>query len=401
MFSQKYYHDSYWENIDAKDEKMLYYSCSQNNNKEIKWEMKYDYIPKLVRAALSNDKKNVEAISLMLGRSLKKDFPEVSAEIMKILSYSNGGVDVIRSLDIASLPRDKETRSRLVQIEEPIQRLNPILDDKTLSEIEDFIKERTMIEKFLSENVSPPNSILLHGKPGVGKTYIAKWLSYKLQMPMVTLDLANSISSYLGRSGQNIKSIFEYAKEQDVILFLDEIDAIAKRRDDASDLGELKRLVNVLLKELEDCPVTCVIIGATNHPELLDKAIWRRFDRNLEIMLPAEKQRVELLRRGFSDSFEEIQKDIIEMLVDDMDGTSAADICKFCEHVKRKKIINENYSITECILREYGTFVELTTKEQKKAFCKKIKEYNKKITIKEISEITGISQSSVDRYLKG
>lgn len=363
--------------------------------------MKYDCIPKLVRAALSNDKKNVEAISLMLGRSLKKDFPEVSAEIMKILSYSNGGADVIRSLDIASLPRDKETRSRLVQIEEPIQRLNPILDDKTLSEIEDFIKERTMIEKFLSENVSPPNSILLHGKPGVGKTYIAKWLSYKLQMPIVTLDLANSISSYLGRSGQNIKSIFEYAKEQDVILFLDEIDAIAKRRDDASDLGELKRLVNVLLKELEDCPVTCVIIGATNHPELLDKAIWRRFDRNLEITLPAEKQRVELLRRGFSDSFEEIQKDIIEMLVDDMDGTSAADICKFCEHVKRKKIINENYSITVCILREYGTFVELTTKEQKKAFCKKIKEYNKKITIKEISEITGISQSSVDRYLKG
>ena len=103
--------------------------------------MKYDYIPKLVRAALSNDKKNVEAISLMLGRSLKNDFPEVSAEIMKILSYSNGGTDVIRSLDIASLPRDKETRSRLVQIEEPIQRLDPILDDKTLSEIEDFIKE--------------------------------------------------------------------------------------------------------------------------------------------------------------------------------------------------------------------------------------------------------------------
>ena len=362
--------------------------------------MKCDYIPKLVRAALSNDKKNVEAISLMLGRSLKKEFPEVSAEIMKILSYSNGGADVIRSLDIASLPRDKETRSRLVQIEEPTQRLDPILDDKTRSEIDDFIKERSLIEKFLSENVSPPNSILLHGKPGVGKTYIAKWLSYELQMPMVTLDLANSISSYLGRSGQNIKSIFDYAKEQDVILFLDEIDAIAKRRDDMSDLGELKRLVNVLLKELEDCSTTCVIIGATNHPDLLDKAIWRRFDRNLEILLPAEEQRAELLQRGFADSFEEIQSEIFGMLVDGMDGTSAADICKFCEHVKRKRIMNENYSITECILREYGTFVELTTKEQKKAFCKKIKGYNKKITLKEISEITGISPSSVDRYLK-
>lgn len=380
---------------------MLYYSCSQKYNKEIEWEMNYNYIPKLVRAALSNDKKNVEAISLMLGRSLKKEFPEVSAEIMKILSYSNGGADVIRSLDISSLPRDKETRSRLVQIEEPIQRLDPILDNKTRSELDDFLKERCLIEKFLSENVRPPNSILLHGKPGVGKTYIAKWLSYKLQMPMVTLDLANSISSYLGRSGQNIKSIFDYTKEQCVILFLDEIDAIAKRRDDVSDLGELKRLVNVLLKELEDCPTTCVIIGATNHPELLDKAIWRRFDRNLEIMPPNEEQRYELLQRGITDSFGDIQSDIIRMLVDGLDGTSAADICKFCEHIKRKKIMNENYSITECILREYGTFVELATKEQKKAFCKKIKEYNKKITLKEISEITGISPSSVDRYLKG
>jgi len=182
---------------------------------------------------------------------------------------------------------------------------------------------------------------------------------------------------------------------------LDEIDAIAKRRDDVSDLGELKRLVNVLLKELEDCPTTCVIIGATNHPELLDKAIWRRFDRILEIALPAEKQRAELLQRGLSENLEEIQSDIIRMLVDGLNGTSAADICKFCEHIKRKKILNENDSITECILREYGMFVELTTKEQKKALCKKIKEYNKKITLKEISEITGISPSSVDRYLKG
>lgn len=363
--------------------------------------MKFDYIPKLVRAAMRNDKKNVEAISLMLSRSLKKEFPEISSEIIKILSYSNGGADVIRSLDMASLPRDRETRSRLVQIEEPILRSDPILDVKTRSELDDFIKERGLIEKFLNENVSPPNSILLHGKPGVGKTYIAKWMSYMLRMPILTLDLANSISSYLGRSGQNIKSIFDYAKEQNVVLFLDEIDAIAKRRDDISDLGELKRLVNVLLKELEDCPVTCVIIGATNHPELLDKAIWRRFDRNLEIMLPAAGQRVELLQRGLADSFDEIKKDIIGMLVEGMDGVSSADICKFCEHVKRKKILNESYSITDCVLMEYVRFIDLTTKEQKKIFCKKLKEYNKKTTIREISEITGISPSSVDRYLKG
>ena len=380
---------------------MVHLICSQKYSKEMNWEMKYDYIPKLIRAALSNNKKNIEAISLMIGRSLKKEAPDISSEIMKVLSHSNSGTDVIRSLDIASLPRDKETRSRLVQIEEPVRRLDPILDKKTRLELDDFITERELIEKFLNENVSPPNSILLHGKPGVGKTYIAKWLSYKLNMPMVTLDLANSISSYLGRSGQNIKSIFDYAKEQDVILFLDEIDAIAKRRDDASDLGELKRLVNVLLKELEDCPVTCVIIGASNHPELLDKAIWRRFDRNLEIFLPDNTQRAELLYRGLGKNIENVHKDIVDMLVKGMEGISAADICKFCEHIKRKMIMNESYTVTDCILREYCSFVDFNTKEQKILLCKKLKESNKKITIKEISEITGIAQSSVDRYIKG
>lgn len=85
------------------------------------------------------------------------------------------------------------------------------------------------------------------------------------------MDLATSISSYLGRSGQNIKNIFDYAKSFPSILLLDEIDAIAKRRDDASDLGELKRLVNVLLKESETWPSQSIIIAATNHPGLLDK----------------------------------------------------------------------------------------------------------------------------------
>lgn len=362
--------------------------------------MKYEYIPKLIRAALDNDKKSVEAISLLIGKSIKKIAPDSSAEIFKILSFANSGNDIMRSLDIASLPRDKETRSRLVQVEESIEMKSPILDDITLKELEDFLKERSLFEKFLEKNIVPPNSMLLHGKPGVGKTYIAKWLAYKLNMPMITLDLANSISSYLGRSGQNIKSIFDYAKEHNVILFLDEIDAIAKKRDDESDLGELKRLVNVLLKELDDCPAICVIIGATNHPELLDKAIWRRFDRNLEVLLPGDEQRLELIKRSLSENFDEVQQNVINIIVSGLNGTSAADICKFCEHVKRKQVMNDSLSIAECLLREYCAISKLKTKEQKIIFCKQLREQNKKITIKQISEITGISQSSVDRYLK-
>lgn len=229
---------------------------------------------------------------------------------------------------------------------------------------------------------------------------IAKWLSCKLDIPMVTLDLANSISSYLGRSGQNVKSIFQYAKEQNVVLFLDEIDAIAKRRDDATDLGELKRLVNVLLKELEDCPVSCVIIGATNHPELLDKAIWRRFDRNICVPMPESEQRKDLIIRGLGRKALELENVVIQMLVDGTDSLSAADICKMCEHIKRRTILYPKETLVMSALTEYCEYAVLNTKEQKVKLCKALKNNGKKITVKKISEITGISRSSVDRYLK-
>lgn len=362
--------------------------------------MDYEYFPKLLRAALNNDKKNVEAIALVIGKKLKKEDPKVSEEIMKILSYTNVGMDVFRSIDRSPIPVDRETRNQLVKLEEPIEIETPVLNQRVMGELLQFLQERQIIDRFLEQNIVPSNSILLYGSPGVGKTLIAKWLSYKMNMPMITLDLANAISSYLGRSGQNVKSIFQYTKEQNVILFLDEIDAIAKRRDDATDLGELKRLVNVLLKELDDCPVNCVIIGATNHPELLDKAIWRRFDRNIYIPMPESEQRRELLIRGLGQKAIGLEKGVLQMIVDGTESLSAADICKMCEHIKRRTILYPEETIEISTLIEYCGYVELRTKEQKIKLCKELKKNGKKMTVKKISEITGISNSSVDRYLK-
>ena len=212
--------------------------------------MTYEYIPKLIRAALNNDRKNVEAIALLMGRKLRREDPGISEEIMRALACVNTGASVMRSIDISPLPVDKETRNQLAKVDEPLKIEAPILQADVYNQLNEFLRERQLIDKFLEQDIIPPNSILLYGKPGVGKTYIAKWLSYMLNMPLVTLDLASAISSYLGRSGQNIKSLFEFTKSQNVILFLDEIDAIAKKRDDASDLGELKRLVNWKIVQL-------------------------------------------------------------------------------------------------------------------------------------------------------
>ena len=359
----------------------------------------FDLVAKLVRSSLESDKKSVEATALMIAKKIKKERPDTANEITKALSYSGYDSATARSLDMSPLPVDRETRYSLVKLAEPTEMLDPILNEYVRRQLDDFIKERAMLNEFLDEDIIPPNSMLLCGAPGVGKTYIAQWISYKLNLPLVTLDLASSISSFLGRSGQNIRSIFEYAISQNAVLFLDELDAIAKRRDDASDLGELKRLVNVLLKELESCPSTCIVIGATNHPELLDKAIWRRFDRSLTIPLPEENERKDLLRRHLGKINQIIKASTVEYLSSNTKDINASDICKMCEHIKRQSLINPNVDINLLALAELFKIAQPESREEKIMICKRLKNEFTNLSQREIAQITQIPLTSVSRYL--
>ena len=103
-------------------------------------------------------------------------------------------------------------------------------------------------------------------------------LASRIGVPLVSIDLASVVSSFLGTSGRNIRVAFDYAKSGQCVLLLDEFDALAKRRDDDTDIGELKRIVNVVLLELDRWPDTSLLVAATNHPQLLDPAVGRRFD---------------------------------------------------------------------------------------------------------------------------
>ena len=276
----------------------------------------------------------------------------------------------------------------------------PVLDTGTSKELTDFLKERSLIQRFFENGIEPSNSILFIGAPGVGKTYTANWLAYKLTLPLVTLDLATSISSYLGRSGQNIKSVFDYAQAQPMVLFLDEFDAIAKRRDDEGDLGELKRLVNVLLKEIETCPKSSIVLAATNHPELLDKAIWRRFDRVIEMPLPKENERVRLFERHLPSNRFALSPEVLSLMVEKSANMSAADICKLCEHIKRQSVMNPDKSIEIISLSELYSRCKPKTKLEKSEACMALKEISPALTVRDIARIIGVGASTVSRYMK-
>ena len=238
-----------------------------------------EMIPQLIRASVEKDENSIEVISLTMANKLRNKHADIAKEIDKILFERNIGNNSYRSIGLSNIPTDKKNNENLINIKEVGKVEMPILSDENKIAFEKFLNEQDKKYELMKIGLRPTNSILLYGEPGVGKTYSATWLASVLKKPLVILDLATIVSSYLGETGTNIKKVLDYAKENDCVLFLDEFDAIAKTRTDARELGEMKRIVNVLLKELEEWPIGSIVIAATNHEELLDKAIWRRFDR--------------------------------------------------------------------------------------------------------------------------
>ena len=361
----------------------------------------FNHLPNIIRASLEGDKRTVELATMTIIRKIKKENPTLSDELADILVTYGAGAPLTRSLGIDPPPTDKETFLSLVKITDNSNFENPIiLSDETEVMIQRFIKERQVMEKLISNGVRPPNSLLLFGPPGVGKTLLTSVISKQLELPLITMDLSATISSYLGKTGQNIKKVLEYAKSSPSILFLDEFDAIAKRRDDPTDLGELKRIVNVLLKELEEWPSNSIIVAATNHPEFLDKAIWRRFDVKIEMPLPDEKTRLRIWVEHLDKDIISVPIDYLKFISSALSTVSPADIKQICEKVLREVIIDgsEPKMVLMRILREtYSSAIP----NFNKTMINEIKNnYGKKITQAEIAELLGLSVSTVNYHLK-
>ena len=143
-------------------------------------------------------------------------------------------------------------------------------------------------------------ALLLSGPPGTGKTLLAGHIAAELNLPLYAVRLDSVISSLLGDTAKNIRSIFDYVSVHPGILFIDEMDAVAKLRSDQHELGELKRVVNTLIQGLDSLDERSIVIGATNHSELLDPAIWRRFPYKIELDYPNSEVREDIWRHYLS-----------------------------------------------------------------------------------------------------
>jgi len=186
------------------------------------------------------------------------------------------------------------------------------------------------------------------GPPGLGKTMSVKWMARQLGLPLLVLDLSTVMSSLLGKTGGNLRAVIDFAKSEDGILFLDEFDSVAKRRDDEVDIGELKRLVTVLLQEIDNWPHEKLLVAATNHEELLDPAVWRRFDLHLRFELPDRNQVEEAMKRFLS--FAPDGDQLAHITASVYTGRSFCDIERELMHLRKQSLLT-NEGFTELLKR--------------------------------------------------
>lgn len=360
---------------------------------------------KLFEAAISADYTAVRRIGGQLARKLAEDKDPEAAKALQALLRKRG-VPLQASGYVEALPRD--AGSRLPLVEEEQWPTTPLfLNSEASSIVEQFLEDAANISMLSEEGVSSRLGVLLYGAPGTGKSLLAGHIAAKLARPFYVARLDSVISSRLGETSKNIRSMFDFIPTKEAVLFLDEMDAIAKLRDDRHELGELKRVVNTVLQGLDSLTDDVIVIGATNHPHLLDPAIWRRFPYKIELRAPDEDVRTAMwLHFLYQDRAGEAP--LARLLARVSAVMSGAEIEGLSLAARRRAIINKQPPNLPHILLAIDAMTdgvprlpaghELSADERKRLARLLVEKGELPQT--EIAHLLGVSRQMVHRYLK-
>lgn len=368
---------------------------------------------RIVNGALRLDIDKVRNYTAFLAEKLEKSGDKASAvRLRKMLEENDVQLRPAGTTFAKTLPVDSESRFPLVErvnlkaISEP----PVLLSQEQWDVLNEFLSVTRSHAQVDEQAVSTSLSLLMYGPPGTGKSRLARHIAQELSLDLYIARLDGLISSFLGSTSKNIRALFDFASKTPCILFLDEFDAIAKLRGDSQELGELKRVVNSFIQNLDTLGTQSIVIAATNHHELLDSAIWRRFSYRLALDYPPADLRQKMWEQ-FVRPLEFTPREM-ELLTDLSEGFTGSDIQEVCLRLQRRRLnTKRNPSLKEVlpILQnmamgegEDRRFLARLRGKDEHAIAASLRERDAKLySHSALADLLGVSKATAHRWATG
>ncbi|WAT83203.1 AAA family ATPase [Delftia acidovorans] len=342
-------------------------------------------------------------VRLLLARLIRKYRvlrPELAVQLDQSLKASQtravGGSALRRETSGHVSAPQSDAQLSLIKVFDDLSGMAaPLLSSELERQVDAIVIERRQRETLLARGIPPTRSAILVGAPGLGKTLSARWIAHQLGKPLWVLDLTAVMSSLLGKTGSNLRAALDHAKASSAVLLLDEVDAIAKRRSDESDIGELKRLVTVILQEVDQWPDTGLLLAATNHPELVDPALWRRFDVVLNFSPPDTDTTGVAVRRFLGQDLLELEPWVGALAVA-LQGQSLSEVERAVNSVRRAHALQQA-PIEELVERLVGPGIEGMDKAQRLEMAVQMARSGR-LSHQEINRLTGVARDTIRKH---
>lgn len=368
---------------------------------------------RIVNGALRLDIDKVRNYTAFLADKLEKAGDQSSAaRLRKMLEESDQQLRPAGAAFAKALPVDEDSRFPLIeQVNiKTVSEAPVILSQNQWDTVNEFLSIAKSYALADADGLSASLSLLMYGPPGTGKSRLARHIAKELGLDLYVARLDGLISSFLGSTSKNIRALFDFAAKTPCVLFLDEFDAIAKLRGDSQELGELKRVVNSFIQNLDTLGSHSIVIAATNHQELLDSAVWRRFSYRLALDFPTAELR-EKMWTSFSGTLDFTEREIA-LLVDLSDGFTGSDIREVYVRLRRRQLTkHEHPGLKDAfqVLQNVGIgegedrrFLSLLRSKDVQGIAASLRERNAKLySHAALADLLGVSKATAHRWATG
>lgn len=318
----------------------------------------------LLKSHIDKDDARFYALAMQVAAyEAKRGHKKLAREIQDLIDEAKRrSEDVTRPTSPTHITKPRGELSDLLSVQYPKTSLHDmVLASAVKGKLERIIREHRMLGKIEQHGLTVRRKLLLVGPPGTGKTMSAGALAGELDLPLFLIRLDGLFTRYLGETAAKLRLVFDAISRTKAVYLFDEFDAIGSQRGIANDVGEVRRVLNSFLQFIEQDQSQSLVLAATNHVEILDIALFRRFDDVIEFSVPDPTQITDLLRnrlisysRNFGD-WDEVSKAAV--------GLSYAELTRACEETIKDMILSNGTSITlESLVKHITERRQMTTR---------------------------------------